>query len=241
MTAESPVLRISDLCVAREGAQVVRNFSLRIEGSEDVVAILGPNGAGKSSVVDGICGFAEKTAGEVILDGKDVTNQRPAHLARMGLIQVSQYRDLFPGMTVEDNVILGREAVRGRGGQNQILDEILDVFPILHERWSQRVGSLSGGEQQMVAIARALAGEPKVLLLDEPTSGLAPVIVDRLVSLLSRLRDRALVLVLIEQNIGVALEICSRFLILRGGDTVFEGDLTELGPNPADFIAARYV
>ncbi len=234
------ILEVVGLRVARAGSEVVADFNLQLSAGE-VVALLGPNGAGKSTVVDAISGFAEKRGGTVRFGGVEVTNHPPHKLARRGLIQVSQDRDLFPDMTVRDNLELGAEALRGRRSEEFPIEKILDIFPVLRERSSQRAGSLSGGEQQMLAIGRALAGAPRLLLLDEPSTGLAPVVVDQMGLLLRKLTGTGLTLVLVEQNVGIALDLCDRFVVLKRGRIVFDGLRSELGDAPREFLAKLYM
>jgi len=238
MATAEKALSVSGLRAVQAGAEVVSDFGLEVCHGE-VVALLGPNGAGKSTVVDALCGFVEKRGGSVLLDGKDITGLPPFRIARMGLVQVSQARDLFPDMSVEENLIAGSEAVGGR--RSMTMDKLYEIFPRLYERLKQRAGSLSGGEQQMLAIARALVGAPKVLLLDEPSTGLAPVVVDQIVAMLHRLAGEGLTLVLVEQNVGVALDLCERFVVLKGGSVVFAGGKAELGASPREFLAQLYL
>ena len=232
------VLQITSLRAAQAGSEVVTDFNLQVSQGE-VVGLLGPNGAGKSTVVDALCGFVEKRGGSVVLGGRDIAGFPPFRIAQLGLIQVSQTRDLFSDMSVEENLITGAEALGGRRAMP--MDKLFEIFPRLRERLKQRTGSLSGGEQQMLAIARALRGAPRVLLLDEPSTGLAPVLVDQIVSLLHRLAGEGLTLVLVEQNVGVALDLCERFVVLKAGRIVFEGGRAELGESPREFLAQLYL
>lgn len=237
---DDTILWVQDLAAARAGAVIVRNFSLKVKRNE-VVALLGPNGAGKSTVVDAICGFADKVAGKVYLEGEDITRLPPHEIAYRGLIQVSQYRDLFPGMSVAENLLMGLEALKKRHDESRSVAEVTELFPVLKERWEQRAESLSGGEQQMLAIARALLGRPRVLLLDEPSSGLAPLIVQEIGEFLRNLTKKGLTIVLVEQNVGIALEICSRFVVLRQGRILFDDTRAALGDNPRDFLSEAYI
>ena len=239
MTPES-VLEVRNLTAVRSGADVVRDLSFEVRAGE-AVALLGPNGAGKSTTVDAICGFADKRGGTVTFLGEDITNRSPHELARKGLVQVSQTQDLFTDMTVRENLLLGRLAANGRGDDTEVLEETLSVFPRLRERLSQRSGSLSGGERQMLAIGRALMARPKLLLLDEPSAGLAPVIVTQIGELLHGLAGEGLTLLLVEQNIGIALSLCDRFVVLKAGDRVFTGDRSSLGDEPRARLAELYV
>ncbi len=238
MAAREQVLQVSGLRAAQAGSEVVSDFHLRVSQGE-VVALLGPNGAGKSTVVDALCGFVEKRGGSVRLDGHDIGQLPSFRIAQLGLMQVSQTRDLFPDMSVEENLIAGAEALGSRRAMP--MDKLFEIFPRLQERLKQRAGSLSGGEQQMLAIARALVGAPRVLLLDEPSTGLAPVLVDQIVGLLRRLAGEGLTLVLVEQNVGIALDLCERFVVLKAGRIVFEGGRAELGSTPREFLAGLYL
>lgn len=234
------VLEVSNLTAVRSGAEVVRNLSFDVRQGE-VLGLLGPNGAGKSTTVDAICGFADKRQGRVTFFGEDVSKSQPHQLARSGLVQVSQTQDLFTEMTVLDNLVLGRRAARARGNDDEALERTLGIFPRLAERLSQRAGSLSGGERQMLAIGRALMAEPRLLLLDEPSAGLAPVIVTQIGELLHGLAGQGLTLVLVEQNVGIALRLCDRFVVMKAGDVVFTGDRNALGESPRQRLAELYV
>ncbi len=226
------LLDVRGLECQRGSTRAVRGVSLAV-GHGETVALLGPNGAGKSSAIDGLCGLTTRRADRVSFDGHDIATARAHEIARLGLIQVSQDRDLFPGMTVRDNLELGREALGRRAAPDPArLEWILELFPRLRDRAGQRAGSLSGGEQQMLAIARALAGEPKLLVLDEPTAGLAPIVVDQLGRVLRVLAGEGLTLLLAEQNVRVALDVCERFLVMRDGQIAFDGSRPDLGPDP---------
>jgi branched-chain amino acid transport system ATP-binding protein len=232
-------LTVEGLSAERAGVQVLSNVSFEVKAGT-TLALLGANGAGKSTTVDAICGFAKKRSGRVLLGDRDITRLSPHEIARLGLIQVSQGRDLFPDMTVHENLLLGEIAARGRGG-SVTRSEVYSSFPVLADRSNQRAGSLSGGEQQMLAIARALLSEPKVLLLDEPTSGLAPIIVEQVVDSVKDLAQRGLTLLLVEQNVEVALRSADRVGVLRRGERVFYGDRTELGGDYRDVLHQLYV
>lgn len=238
--SDKSVLHVANLTAVRSGAEVVRNLTFEVQQGE-VLGLLGPNGAGKSTTVDAICGFADKRAGTVTFLGQDVTNRPPHSLARMGLVQVSQTQDLFTDMTVRDNLMLGRRAAAGRGTDRDALERTLAIFPRLAERLTQRAGSLSGGERQMLAIGRALMAEPRLMLLDEPSAGLAPVIVTQIGELLHGLTGEGLTLLLVEQNVGIALELCDRFVVMKAGDVAFAGDRSELGDSPRQRLAELYV
>ena len=236
----SAILQLANLGAERAGAQVLTDVSLALEAGE-VVALLGPNGAGKTTLVDAVCGLATKRGGTVHFADRDITRVKPYDIARAGLVQVPQDRDLFSGLTVEENIGLGIEACGRDRSRAMTLDEVAGLFPRLGERWRQRAGSLSGGEQQMVAIGRALVSRPKVLLLDEPSSGLAPRVVEEIGEFLRGLTQSGLTLLLVEQAIDVALDLCERFVILRDGHIAFDGRIDEMGSDPSAFILEQYL
>ena len=235
------LLEIDNLSAAREGITVVRDFSLTVAPGE-VVGLLGANGAGKSTIVDAVSGFAKKVAGTVRLSAEDISRLPPHKIAALGVLQVSQDRELFGMLSVEENLVLGMQALsKKRRGDPGVLDTIYELFPRLRERRTQRAGSMSGGEQQMLAIGRALAGNPVLLILDEPTAGLAPAIVKEVGQFLAALRERGLSILLVEQNVGVALDLCDRIAVVRNGRKVFHDTKDALGPDPFAALGALYV
>jgi branched-chain amino acid transport system ATP-binding protein len=193
--------------------------------SGEVVALLGANGSGKSTALNAISGFLRPMAGRIRLDGREIGGRPPHWTFRHGIVQVSQSRDLFPDMSVEDNLTLGA-AVRGdaRAG----LRRVHELFPRLAARPRQTARSLSGGEQQMVALGRALMAEPRLLLLDEPSGGLAPVFVTEIGRAIERLRTAGTTVLLVEQNVRLALAVADRFLALRDGVVLAHGSVSDL-------------
>lgn len=232
-------LSVEDLSAERGGVEVLSNltFSIRAGGT---LGLLGANGAGKSTAVDAICGFAKKRGGRVTLDGMDITHKAPHEIARLGLAQVAQERDLFPRMTVRENLVLGQRAAMDRT-PTITMEAIFQNFPVLEDRQEQAAGLLSGGEQQMLAIGRALLSQPRVLLLDEPTAGLAPIMVERVVQSIQELATTGLTLVVIEQNVEVAMGTTEDILVLRRGQTVFSGGKSELGTDYRAELGHYYV
>ena len=191
--------------------------------SGEVVALLGANGSGKSTALNTVSGFVRPWVGSIRLGGVEIAGM-PAHqIFRRGVIQVSQTRDLFPDMSVEENLRLG--AWVRRGDEATLLDGIYSSFPRLAERRRQQVSLMSGGEQQMVAIGRALMGRPELLLLDEPSGGLAPAFVEEIAGIIVTLKARGISMMLVEQNIRLALAVADRFLILRDGRVSQRHDL----------------
>jgi branched-chain amino acid transport system ATP-binding protein len=184
----------------------------------EVVALLGANGSGKSTVLNVLSGFVRPRRGSIRLDGVELAGMPPHRTFRRGIVQVSQARDLFPEMSVEENLRLG--AWTRRGNAARLLESIFDSFPRLSERRGQMVRLMSGGEQQMVAIGRALMSEPRVLLLDEPSGGLAPAFVAEIASIVTALKQQRVTMVMVEQNLRLALSVADRILVLRDGTVV---------------------
>ena len=205
----------------------------------EVVALLGANGSGKSTALNTVSGFVKPSAGSIRFDGAEIAGQPPHRIFRLGIVQVSQARDLFPDMTVEDNLRLGGW-VRG-GAADTELDAVCETFPRLSERRRQAVGLMSGGEQQMVAIGRALMGHPKLLLLDEPSGGLSPAFVDEIAGMIGTLKQRGVTMLIIEQNIRLALAVADRFLILRDGRVVERHDVRAEGTSQEAIVRSIYL
>lgn len=214
-------LEASDLEVRYGDIVIIRNLSLRVNTGE-IVGLLGRNGMGKTTLMRAVTGVLAASRGLIGLDGEDITQLPPYVRARRGIILVPQGRGVFPDLTVRENLEMGRLAARnGRDGR---LEEVLDYFPTLAERMRQRAGTMSGGEQQMVAIARGLMAEPKVLLLDEPSDGIMPILVQQIAEILDRISQKeGLTMVLVEQNMSMVFRIASRCLVLEKGQIVAEG------------------
>jgi branched-chain amino acid transport system ATP-binding protein len=212
--------------VASYGSLVVcRGITLFVNPGE-VVALIGPNGAGKTSFVGALTG-AVTGRGEIRLGDVNIAG-RPIHQrTRLGLATVPDNRGLFPPLTVAENIRLGSQLV-AKHERAKAVDYAVGQFPFLRERWSQLAGSLSGGQQQMLAIAKCLAGKPRALLLDEPSQGLAPIIVDELVKVIAELRASGLPILLVEQNYGLVERTADRFAVMVGGEIVLEGKKSDL-------------
>ncbi|MDR2991689.1 MAG: ABC transporter ATP-binding protein [Burkholderiaceae bacterium] len=205
--------------------------SLAVEPGE-LVVLLGANGAGKSSIFLTVSGIHKPAAGRILLAREDVTGQRPAALVARGLVHCPEGRKLFPAMTVRQNLMLGAYVHRrDKAGTQQSLEQILDMFPILREKAHDPAGSLSGGQQQMVAIGRALMGRPKMLLLDEPSLGLAPLIIKQMFQTIQKVSQSGVTVLLAEQNAYQALSIAHRGYVLERGRIVLEGTRAELMDN----------
>ena len=218
--------------------QILFGVDFAIETGE-VVALLGANGSGKSTALNAVSGFVRPWSGSIRLEGRELAGLPPHRIFRHGIIQVSQARDLFPDMSVEENLRLGA-SVR-RGPIAELLDGIYSSFPRLAERRQQAVRLMSGGEQQMVAIGRALMGRPKLLLLDEPSGGLAPAFVNEIATIMLALKARGVTMMIVEQNIKLALAVADRFLILRDGRVSQRQDIRTGGVAEADIVRSIYL
>jgi branched-chain amino acid transport system ATP-binding protein len=220
------MLTISNLNVGYGSIQVLFGVSLTAEAGE-CVGVLGPNGAGKSTLLRAISGFIVPKSGSITLDGEPITGL-PAHtVVNLGVSQVLQGRQVLGPMNVRDNLLLGAHvtyARRGRVNVARALDEIYEMFPILLDRSRLPAASLSGGEQQMLAIGRALMSRPRVLLLDEPSMGLAPLIIDQIAAVLQKIKALGITMVLIEQNPDFAFGLADRCYVMESGHVVLEGE-----------------
>ncbi|HXQ65997.1 MAG TPA: ABC transporter ATP-binding protein [Alphaproteobacteria bacterium] len=217
-----PLLEILGLEAGYAQRQILFGVELSVRHGE-AVTLLGANGSGKSTLLNAVSGFVRPRAGSIRLEGSELAGLPPHETFRRGVVQVSQTRDLFPEMTVEDNLRLG--AARRRDPVAALLADVFSAFPRLEERRATTVNLLSGGEQQVAAIGRALMGRPKLLLLDEPSGGLAPKLVNEIAAIIALLKGRGIAMLIVEQNIKLALSIADRFLILRDGRVSERGDI----------------
>lgn len=217
------MLELSNIVVQYGVVKAVRNVSLKV-GKGEIVALLGPNGAGKSSLVSAAVGILPVTAGTINFDGADITRKPAETVVTMGLTLTPEGRRVFADLSVAENLHLGAATRKDKDGIAADIDHFLKMFPILGERYRQTAKTLSGGEQQMLAIARSLMSRPKMLMLDEPSLGLAPRIVDRIFELMVELRKTGLTMLVVEQNATEALSISDRGYILASGQLVYEGD-----------------
>ena len=237
MATEALLLAVEGLIAGYGQIQILRGVDLAVRRGE-VVALLGANGSGKSTALNTISGFIRPMAGRIRLDGQDIAGHPPHRTFRRGVVQVSQGRDLFPDMTVEDNLLLGAAI---RGDAHAGLERAYDLFPRLAARRQQSVRLMSGGEQQMVAIGRALMGDPTLLLLDEPSGGLAPVFVTEIGSVVQRLKDGGTTVLMVEQNVRLALAVADRFVALRDGQVLTHGPVVDLRGNYEDLARRIYL
>ena len=206
--------------------EVLRGVDLQVRAGE-IVALLGSNGAGKSTLNNTVSGLVPAWGGRVVFDGADLTGAHYRDVVRAGLIQVPEGRRVFPNLSVLENLELGAFA-RARQRRAANLERVFTTFPRLKERIAQRAGTMSGGEQQMLAIGRGMMAEPRLLILDEPSLGLSPLLVEQMFTLIGRLHEEGLAVLLVEQNVGQSLEIADRAYVLENGAVRFKGRPDEL-------------
>ncbi len=225
------MLELTELESGYELLQVLWGVTLRVEEGE-FVALLGPNGAGKTTTLRTIAGLVEPIRGTVSFRGKSINGVPPHQVSRMGLGYVSESLNLFPAMSVYENLLLGAYAVRDKAQRLSTMELVFELFPRLHERRSQLAGTLSGGERKMLAIGRGLMPSPSLLLVDEPSLGLAPIPTLAAFEALKRLRERGVTILLVEQNVNTTLRIVDRAYVLEQGRVVLEGTGKQLLGNP---------
>ena len=235
----TPALELKDLHVNYGVVPALKGISISVNKGE-IVALIGPNGAGKTTTLHAISNIAKSNPGSIFLNGEDISN-KPAHtIVKMGISQVPEGRGIFPQLTVEENLMLGTYLRKDRAEIKKDAEWVYGIFPRLAERRIQLGGTLSGGEQQMLAIARALMAKPEVLLLDEPSMGLAPVIVEEIFKTIKRVnRDYKTTILLVEQNAQMALAVANRAYVIEVGEIVMEGTAEELKCN--DEIQKSYL
>jgi branched-chain amino acid transport system ATP-binding protein len=218
------LLDISRLNIFHGNIQVVWDLKLTVDEGE-MVTLIGPNGAGKTSTVETIIGLNRKATGSIAFLGKNILGMQPYDIFKKGLALVPEKREIFPKMPVIENLILG---AGGHATWKDSLNHVYNLFPVLQEREQQMAGTLSGGEQQMLAIGRALMSEPKLLILDEPSTGLSPLLVAQVFKSLEHLGRGGMTILLLEQNVRHALQLCNRGYVLENGRIVLEGRAKEL-------------
>jgi branched-chain amino acid transport system ATP-binding protein len=220
-----------NLCVGYGGAPAISDVSLDV-GEGEIVSVIGPNGAGKSTLINAIAGLLDWQEGTIHLAGIDLKSVPPHLVCAQGIALVPEGRRLFPGMSVEENLDIGCYRPEARSRRAASLERASTLFPVLRERRSQLAGTLSGGQQQMVAIARALMAQPRLLLLDEPSLGLAPAIVADMFRVIRVIQEEGVAILLVEQNVGQAMEIADRAYVLENGAIALAGTAADLLNNP---------
>ena len=224
------MLEVSALRAGYGPIEVLRGIDLSVAAGE-IVALLGSNGAGKSTLNNNISGLYRPFGGNIRFDGKDIAGTPSMQIVEAGLVQVPEGRRVFPNLTVRDNLELGSYR-RGKPARAQNLERVLATFPRLRERLRQAAGTLSGGEQQMLAIGRGLMAEPRLLILDEPSLGLSPLLVEEMFALIGRLNAEGLAILLVEQNVMQSLTIAHRAYVLENGRIALQGPAAELAEHP---------
>ena len=207
--------------------QALFDISLTVNAGE-AVSVIGPNGAGKTTLMRVISGMTAPFSGEMEMEGKSLSSFPPYRIVELGIAHVPENRRLFPGMTVEDNLKLGAFAKTARGDSAKNLEFVYELFPRMKERRSQLAGTMSGGEQQMCAIGRAIMSGPKLLLMDEPSAGLAPVVVQQVFSLVRRIREEGYTVLIVEQNVQQVLQVVDRAYLLEAGQLIDSGKSEDL-------------
>ena len=225
------LLALEKLEVAYGGIRAVKGIDLAVEAGE-MVCLIGANGAGKSTTLRAITGLVRAAAGSIRYDGADISSLRVHEIARRGLAMVPEGRGVFPQLTIEENLAMGAYARTDKAGIRTDLAHAFALFPRLAERRRQTAGTLSGGEQQMLAIARALMSRPKLLLLDEPSMGLAPLMVERIFEVIREIAAEGVTMLLVEQNARLALEVSHRGYVLDGGLVTLSGPARDLLHDP---------
>ncbi|MDR2070745.1 MAG: ABC transporter ATP-binding protein [Treponema sp.] len=232
------MLKVSGLTVHYGAIQALKGISLEVAQGE-IITLIGSNGAGKSTTLHGISNIIKKTAGTVFFDGRDITAMPPDRIVASGLVQVPEGRRIFANLSVRDNLEMGAYTRKDRAGVRQDMDMVFGIFPRLKERIRQVAGTLSGGEQQMLAMGRALMAKPRLLLLDEPSMGLAPILVDEIFSVIRRINESGTTILLVEQNAFKALGVAVRGYILETGQVVKSGPAPDLMKDEA--VKAAYL
>lgn len=221
------MLEIKELVAGYGRLTALKNISVSVDEGE-VIFVVGPNGAGKSTLLKTISGLMSPMSGEVVFDGKNIAGKAPEQICRRGLALIPEGRHIFKSLTVEENLRVGSLIRKSREDVRSDIDMVLEVFPILRERYTGVAGYLSGGEQQQLAIARAILQRPTLLMIDEPSLGLAPLVIDQVYENLRKLNETGLTLLIVEQSTGRIMNLASRIYVLRNGKVALHGTPDEL-------------
>ena len=225
------MLKLDNIHCGYGGTEILRGVSFEVNAGE-VVTIVGANGAGKTTTLRSLCGIVTPTRGTIEFEGQRIDGNRPDQIVDAGLTLIPEGRQLFPFISVRDNLLMGAYKRSARAGYKKRLDDVLDLFPRVRERLDQNAGTLSGGEQQMVAIARGLMAEPKLLMFDEPSLGLSPLLVSEVFEIINKILELGTTVLIVEQNIVHTLRIAHRGYVLENGEVVLSGTGQELLDNP---------
>jgi branched-chain amino acid transport system ATP-binding protein len=225
------MLKLRDICAGYGKSEVLRGVSLDVHPGE-VVTLVGANGAGKTTTLRTLCGLIPATGGSIDFEGQKLSGKAPHDIVELGISMVPEGRQLFPFLTVQENLLMGAYKRSARGARAQRLAEVLQIFPRVQERLPQLAGSLSGGEQQMVAIARGMMANPKLLIMDEPSLGLSPLLVEQMFDVVRLVASRGTTVLLVEQNVFHTLKLADRGYVLENGTITLTGTGSELLANP---------
>ncbi|MCX6419908.1 MAG: ABC transporter ATP-binding protein [Actinobacteria bacterium] len=228
----SALLEVKNLKVGYGKIIAVKDISITVNQGE-IVTLIGSNGAGKSTTLRTISGLLKPKSGEILFEGNRIDGKEGHEVVKLGICQSPEGRRIFPRMTVSENLDLGAFLRSDKDAVAADRERVLDLFPRLRERISQRAGTMSGGEQQMLAVSRALMGAPKLLMLDEPSMGLAPVLVDMIFETIIKIREQGITILLIEQNAAAALDVADRAYVLESGTIKMSGKASDLAKDPA--------
>ncbi|MEI2712838.1 MAG: ABC transporter ATP-binding protein [Nocardioides sp.] len=232
------LLEIEGLCVNYGHIEAIRDITFGVEEGQ-IVSLIGANGAGKTTTLKTISGLRKVREGKIVFDGTDITHMKPEARVKLGLSQSPEGRGVFPGMTVRENLDMGAYVRKDKAAIAQDLDRVLGLFPRLEERIAQVAGTLSGGEQQMVAMGRALMARPRVVLLDEPSMGLAPKLIAQIFDIITEINEQGTTVLLVEQNAAQALKRADTAYVLETGEIVRSGTGAELAGDPS--VKAAYL
>ena len=232
------ILEVKNLSVSYGAIKALRNISFSVEQGE-IISLIGSNGAGKTTTLHAVSNIIKKNEGQVFFDGEDITNLSPDKIVAKNLIHVPEGRRIFQNLSVRENLELGAFLRKDKDGIKDDMENVFELFPRLKERIKQNAGTLSGGEQQMLAIGRGIMAKPKVLLLDEPSMGLAPILVDEIFSIIQKINGQGTTILVVEQNAYKALSIADRAYILETGSVTKSGDAKKLAVD--DSVRAAYL
>ena len=233
-----PLLELKQLEVAYGGIQAVKGIDLEV-GEGELVCLIGANGAGKTTTLKGICGLLPVKAGKIFYGGASITGKPAFQLVRRGLAMVPEGRGVFGALTIEENLAMGAYIRNDKDGIKADIERVYHLFPRLKERRRQTAGTMSGGEQQMLAMGRALMARPKVLLMDEPSMGLSPIMVDKIFEVVNDIHSQGVTILLVEQNASRALQLATRGYVMESGEVTMSGDAKQLLNDPK--VRAAYL
>ncbi|TEA78055.1 ABC transporter ATP-binding protein [Allopusillimonas ginsengisoli] len=238
MSAKETLLDVRQLEVAYGGIRAVRGLNLLVEKGE-LVSLIGANGAGKSTTLRAVCGLVPMAGGDILYDGVSIAGGQPYQLVRKGLVMVPEGRGIFGQLTIAENLAMGGYTRKDQAAVRRDTEHVFELFPRLAERRHQSAGTLSGGEQQMLAMGRAMISRPRLLLLDEPSMGLAPLMVEKIFEVVRTIHAEGVTILLIEQNARLALEISQRAYVMESGQIILEGPSAGLLDDPK--VRAAYL